>query len=211
MSRPPLLLVHGFLSTPTLLLPMRRRLAARGFDVHLTALDPLCVQSVSHLATQLDQSARRVLSTTGAPRLDVLGASQGGLVALYWLQELGGAALTRRFISVGSPFQGTWVAVAAMPALGICAPGLRDLVPGGPFARTIAQRPLPPGLQAHTFALQGDLVSPPARCRLPGVPYTDIALPNLGPAQHQLLVLSRRVTTALADALDSPAEPPCDA
>jgi triacylglycerol lipase len=46
----------------------------------------------------------------GAGPLDVLGFSMGGVIARSWIQQLGGQRRVRRFISLGSPQQGTWTA-----------------------------------------------------------------------------------------------------
>jgi len=42
--------------------------------------------------------------------IDLLGFSMGGVVSRVWLQQMGGASLTKGFISVGSPHFGTYTA-----------------------------------------------------------------------------------------------------
>jgi triacylglycerol lipase len=56
--------------------------------------------------------------------LDLLGFSIGGVIARSWIQLLGGHARTRRFISVGSPQQGT---LTALPWPGRIFSGIADL------------------------------------------------------------------------------------
>ncbi len=56
--------------------------------------------------------------------LDLLGFSIGGVIARCWIQLLGGHARTRRFISVGSPQQGT---LTALPWPGRIFSGIADL------------------------------------------------------------------------------------
>jgi triacylglycerol lipase len=60
------------------------------------------------LAERLDeQISHRFGADTS---IDLLGFSMGGIIGRIWLQDLGGAARTRRFFSVGSPHQGTMTA-----------------------------------------------------------------------------------------------------
>jgi len=66
------------------------------------------------LAHRLDE---KILNRFGADStVDLLGFSMGGIIGRIWLQELGGAARTRRFFSVGSPHQGT-ITAQAIPRL----------------------------------------------------------------------------------------------
>ena len=45
----PVLLVHGYLALPQLLLPMKHALARHGVDAHLAELSPLCLGDVRGL------------------------------------------------------------------------------------------------------------------------------------------------------------------
>ena len=53
--------------------------------------------------------------------LDILGFSMGGIIGRYWLQKFNGYKRTRRFISIGSPHKGTFIAqlVPKFPFRGI--------------------------------------------------------------------------------------------
>ncbi len=54
-------------------------------------------------------------------KLDILGFSMGGIIGRYWLQKFNGYKRTRRFISIGSPHKGTFIAqlVPKFPFRGI--------------------------------------------------------------------------------------------
>ncbi len=73
----------------------------------------------------------------GAPSVDVVGYSAGGVVARYWAAELGGDAQARRVVSLASPQHGTdLAAVAGELAPDACPQACRQLAP--------AERPAPP-------------------------------------------------------------------
>lgn len=198
--RPPVVLVHGFLATPALMEPLRRRLARSGRDVRTVTLAPLAIQDVRGLARQLDANVERLREELGAERVDVVGVSLGGVLALWWAHHLGGWARVRRCVLVGSPVRGTWAAAAGLPVLGLVSEGIWQLLPRGALVRELA-RPLPPGADVTTLSLGGDLVCPPARCRLDGARNVVVPMPR-SPLTHQWLVLSRRIARQIERVLD---------
>jgi pimeloyl-ACP methyl ester carboxylesterase len=202
MNGPPVVLVHGFLATRTLMWPMRRRLTAAGRAVFTVPLSPLVIQDVRRLAAELDTGIERLREKLGAEQVDVVGVSQGGILALWWAHHLAGFARTRRLLLVGAPVQGTWAAAAGLPLLGGVSRGIWQLIPGSPLLRELA-RPLPPGARVHTLALDGDPVSPQSRCRLPDVPHETFPA-GLGPLTHQYLVLSRPLADRVGGLLAAP-------
>ncbi len=129
----PLVLVHGLLDTPRLFSRLERRLEGQDRPVlsphlpHRFGATPL-----RQLAQQLDGliQERWGLETS----IDILGFSMGGVIARTWLQELGGAKRTHRFLSVGSPQQGTLTA-QCVPAWLFA--GLADMKRGSPLLRSL--------------------------------------------------------------------------
>ena len=129
----PLVLVHGLLDTPRLFSRLERRLKGQQRSVfsphlpHRFGAIPL-----RKLAQQLDGLIQERWGTKTP--IDLLGFSMGGVIARIWLQELGGANRTHRFISVGSPQQGTLTAQ--------CVPawlfgGLADMKCGSALLRSL--------------------------------------------------------------------------
>jgi triacylglycerol lipase len=59
------------------------------------------------LSRKLAEVAQRVRDDAGAASVDVVGYSAGGVVARLWVREEGGAEMTRRVITLGSPHHGT--------------------------------------------------------------------------------------------------------
>ncbi len=108
-SHRPLVLVHGLWNSPQLFYPLLKELNRPYWSVFIPHLPhdfgrtPLRV-----LAKQLDS---RILEEWGPEvEIDLVGFSMGGIVSRIWLQELGGAARTNHFLSVGSPHRGTLTA-----------------------------------------------------------------------------------------------------
>ena len=129
----PLVLVHGLWDTPRLFEPLRAALAERR--------TPLLVPHLPHglgwvplpqLAERLGAEIERALGP--AQPLDLLGFSMGGVIGRTWIQLLGGAQRTRRFISVASPQNGT---LAALPWPRRLLAGVADMKPGSPLLQRL--------------------------------------------------------------------------
>ena len=127
MAEPvPLVLVHGLWDTPKVFRSLLHELDHRR--------DPLLLPHLPHglgskplldLAQRLDEAIRTAF---GHDRpIDLLGFSMGGVIARSWIQLLGGAPRTRRFISVASPHQGTLI---AWPWPRQWLAGIADMKPG---------------------------------------------------------------------------------
>ena len=129
----PLVLVHGLLDTPRLFSRLERRLEGQDRPVlsphlpHRFGATPL-----RQLAQQLDGLIQERWGVETS--IDILGFSMGGVIARTWLQELGGAKRTHRFLSVGSPQQGTLTA-QCVPAWLFA--GLADMKRGSPLLRSL--------------------------------------------------------------------------
>ena len=129
----PLVLVHGLFDTPRLFSRLARRLELQ----HRPVLSPHLPHRFG--ATPLRKLAQKLdgliqdhwgLETP----IDLLGFSMGGVIARTWLQEFGGAKRTHRFISVGSPQQGTLTA-QCIPAWLFA--GIADMKRGSPLLRSL--------------------------------------------------------------------------
>jgi len=88
------------------------------------------------------------------------------VIARTWIQQLGGQRRTRRFISLGSPQQGTWT---AHPWSGRLFPGLADLRCGSALLKELnSDLEGLRGVECHSFYSSLDLaVVPGWRAVLP--------------------------------------------
>jgi pimeloyl-ACP methyl ester carboxylesterase len=197
---PPVVLVHGFLATPILMTPLRRRME-RYRTVVTPLLSPLAVQDVRVLADQLDLCIDRARTMYKSERVDIVGVSQGGIIALWWAHHMEGWSRLHKLVMVGAPVRGTWAAFAGLPWLGAVSAGIWQLLPSSPFVRHELLLPLPEDAKVTTYSVQGDPVCPPKRCALPGA--TNLALRGPpGPWKHQWLIFSRAVAEGVRQTLE---------
>lgn len=74
----------------------------------------------------------KVLETTGAAKVDLIGHSQGTLMPNYWVKFLGGATKVGSYISLAPLWHGTKAAGIGSLAAGVFAPGVNVLDLLGP-------------------------------------------------------------------------------
>jgi triacylglycerol esterase/lipase EstA (alpha/beta hydrolase family) len=106
----PVLLVPGYGGSTTGLDVLAGYLRSAGKDVTVVALPDGGQGDLNVQAQTLATSVAAVLRRTGAPSVDVVGYSAGGVVARLWVRDHGGASKARRVITLGSPHHGTDVA-----------------------------------------------------------------------------------------------------
>ena len=104
----PVLLVHGYIHNRSAFLAMSRVLKRAGFryvdGFNYNALSDGIPQSAARLGAEVE----RVIAATGADRVIIVGHSMGGIVARYYVQELGGEDTVDTVVTLGSPHGGTY-------------------------------------------------------------------------------------------------------
>jgi triacylglycerol esterase/lipase EstA (alpha/beta hydrolase family) len=124
-ARDPVIIVAGtFAGQPVASVfyaPLAARLRADGYQPHIFGLPTSGTQDIATTAQALNAFADQVRAQTGAARVDLIGHSQGGLVARHYVRFLGGSSEVDSVISLGAPHYGTAVAnVAKLFGLGSC-------------------------------------------------------------------------------------------
>lgn len=208
--RRPVIVVHGYLASKEMMIPMRSRLERAGFEAHIAQLPPLLLGKVEPMAGLLASEIDRILGGYQVQRCDLLGVSLGGLLGLRYLQVFGGPAedkpglgkhgRVRRFISVGTPFKGSPAARPAALLLGRVSEAAAQLKPDSDFIRNLNGEGLPEGLLAMSIFATRDIVAPPSACTLEGAENVEVLGPP-APLTHQGLVVSSEVIGHVVDFL----------
>lgn len=95
-------LVHGFMASAGVFRPLRKRLEAEA-NARVATFSHAPGMGIVRIARRLAAVVDRI--PEGA-RITVVGHSLGGVVARWYVQEMGGSARVSRTISLASPFGG---------------------------------------------------------------------------------------------------------
>ena len=201
-----MIIVHGYLCPRDFMRPLQWRISRLGLHVHLSDLLPLCIQEIERLAERLRITVEKVLAHEDATRCQMVGVSQGGMVAMTYLQRLGGADSVARLVTVGTPWQGSEMARFARP-LSIVLPSIRQLGPDSPLLATLREKGVPEGVDLHSIALESDFISPPKQCSFPGAECVSVRSTGFS-GGHQGLVLNRRIFAEVSEWLMRPLPDP---
>jgi len=86
------------------------KMKSEGYSTHVITLSDAGMQDVRKSAQELKEFVQKVLSGTSAKKVDIVCHSEGGLVARYYAQNLGGAAYIDDLVTISTPHRGTTVA-----------------------------------------------------------------------------------------------------
>ncbi|MEW1637676.1 alpha/beta fold hydrolase [Streptomyces sp. NPDC093801] len=156
-------------------------------------------------AGQLDAFVDRVLASTGAPKADLVGHSQGGMMPRYYLKFLGGAARVNALVGLAPDNHGTTLSgltqllpyfPGAADLISTATPGLADQIVGSAFQQKLnAGGDTVPGVSYTVIATKYDEVVTPYRSAfLDGANVRNVVLQDLCP-----LDLSEHVAIGLTD------------
>jgi len=172
-------------------------------------------QSGRELAAEVD----RVLAETGAPKVILIGHSQGGgILPVYYVNELGGAAKVSQIIGLAPSNHGTDFnglnGLTSIPILGALftavadaiAPALFQQAVGSPFQQEVyGDGDTRPGVLYTTIASVNDeVVTPYTQQALTGPGVTNIVLQDTHPGLvvgHANIFTSPQAMEAMLDAL----------
>jgi triacylglycerol lipase len=119
--RDPVVVVAGTFGPAFFYEPLAARVRADGAQAFVFELPALGTGDIANSARALDTFVDGVLARTGASRVDLVGHSQGGLVARQFIRFEGGSAVVDSLVSLGTPHYGTAVAnIADFFGFGTC-------------------------------------------------------------------------------------------
>jgi triacylglycerol lipase len=160
----PVLLLHGFLATRRALGPLARRLAKDGYRVFSIELGGIAgrfpTRRIDELAAEVRDEVERIYERNpGLGRLIVMGHSQGGLIASWWVKRLGGHRRVRTLVTLGTPHRGTRVAWAGI-LLAWLMPSLVEMLPGSRFMRRLWDTAWPARVALLSIYSRRDRIAP---------------------------------------------------
>ncbi|MEU6419139.1 esterase/lipase family protein [Streptomyces spiralis] len=170
-------------------------------------------------AGQLSAFVDKVLTATGAAKVDLVGHSQGGMMPRYYLKFLGGAAKVNALVGLAPDNHGTTLSgltnllpyfPGAEDLLKATTPGLADQVTGSDFLTKLNEGgDTVPGVHYTVIATKYDEVATPWRSQyLTGSDVRNVLLQDLCPvdlSEHLAIGLFDRVAFhEVANALDPP-------
>ncbi|MEU5791235.1 alpha/beta fold hydrolase [Micromonospora purpureochromogenes] len=118
----PVIVVGGLIGVSIAYEPIAARLRADGFRVSIFQIPGLGFGDIRESARAFKTYVDQVRARTGAAKVDLVAHSEGGLVSRWYVKFLGGADIVGRYVSLGSPQQGTYVAnILKFIGLGSCA------------------------------------------------------------------------------------------
>ncbi|MGC5018030.1 lipase family alpha/beta hydrolase [Micromonospora sp. DT47] len=121
-SANPVIVVGGLIGISIAYEPIAARLRADGFRVSIYQLPGLGFGDIRESARAFKAYVDQVRASTGASKVDIVAHSEGGLVSRWYVKFLGGVDAVGRYVSLGSPQQGTYAAnILKFVGLGSCA------------------------------------------------------------------------------------------
>jgi triacylglycerol esterase/lipase EstA (alpha/beta hydrolase family) len=137
-DRGPVLVVPGYGGRMESLDLVISALKADGRDVVEVAPKARGTGDMRAQAANLGRVARKTLRRTHAPSLDVVGYSEGGIVARLFVQKYGGDSIARRVLTIGSPHHGTELAARAQAEHpDRCPKACQQLAPDSDFMKDL--------------------------------------------------------------------------
>ena len=105
-QRNPIILIHGLWNTSDIFSSITSKLDQIGIEYFAPTLKhEYGMTSIVELTNLLNDL---ILEKYGLEKeLDILGFSMGGIIGRYWIKKFNGYKRTRKFITVGSPHNGT--------------------------------------------------------------------------------------------------------
>jgi alpha-beta hydrolase superfamily lysophospholipase len=196
------LLVPGYGGSTRGLSILAARIRAAGRPAAVVRLPGNGTGSLVRDAAALDQAVTRALHA-GAPSVDVIGYSAGGVTTLLWARDDDGARRARRVVTLGAPFHGTAVAsTAAGFDPGACPAACQQLVPGSILLNGLARGAPGPLRWLSLWTTDDQTVLPPDSARLAGA--VNVPVQSVCPAQriaHSQLPTSPVVTAMVLQAI----------
>jgi triacylglycerol esterase/lipase EstA (alpha/beta hydrolase family) len=114
----PVLLIPGYGTNRSALWFLCQYLASHGWTWIWPVNHARRFRPLEEHAALLAEQVQQLKSISGAPKVDLIGFSMGGLIAGWYLARLGGDVHVRRLVTIGAPWRGTRLGVFSRTRLG---------------------------------------------------------------------------------------------
>ncbi len=145
----PVLFIHGVLHNTATFAWIKQKMALSGWRNFRAVNLSTTQHSIAQMAEQTLETMDRMRTQFGAPQVDIVSHSLGGILARYVLQLMNQDGVVRRLITLGTPHQGTELSRYSLFT------HLRELAPG---SRTIEDLKNAPALvKTQAISISGNL------------------------------------------------------
>jgi len=147
----PVILVHGtYGDQQTLFDYLSWYVSDQGYCVFALDYGFYGTNAVARSATELAKFVDEVLAATGAAKVSIIGHSQGGALARYYVKQLGGADLVEDLVGIAPANHGTtWKGLLTLVP-GFWCQACFDLMADSPFLAGLNQGDESPGAVSYT-------------------------------------------------------------
>ncbi|MET1075801.1 MAG: lipase [Umezawaea sp.] len=176
----PVLLVPGYGGNRDSLAGLADQVRAAGRVATVLALPGDGTGDLRAQAAALDDAVEAAVDG-GAPSVDLVGYSAGGVVVRLWLAEHDSGRAARRVVTLGSPLHGTALAgEGGVLVPGACPVACTQLTPGSTLLTEVDRKPIPTTVPWLSIWTDDDTtVRPPDSARLTGA--VNVALQQFCP------------------------------
>lgn len=179
----PVLFVPGYGGSRTALLGLAQQVQAEtGRTVEVLTLPGDGTGDLDAQAAAIGAAARALLARTGAGSLDLVGYSAGGIAARVWIEQRGGAGLTRRLVTLGTPHHGTELADLGALFGSACPQACQQLRSDSALLDGLNQRSAAAGSVVSIWSSTDDVIVPPTSSVLDGA--VDVRIQQVCPGNQ---------------------------
>lgn len=180
----PVILLHGTTDSKGVWQLLGTELRLDGWTVFAPDYGTRGTEDMTASAAQIGAYITAVLHSTGAEQVIIIGHSQGGLLARYWMKRADAAAQVKHLICIGSPNHGTTNGGILSPLLSsrrsekvlasvveayFGTAGTQQIIGSAVFDEVNGAGDLLPGVGYTCIATKSDaVVVPPESCFLDG-------------------------------------------
>lgn len=160
----PVLLLYGFFSSRRTMTQLERHLTLRGHQVMSFNLGGLLgtffTADIVETANFIDYKIKRQFERHGFKKIQIVAHSKGGLVALWWALKLGGHRYCDKIITMGTPYEGTWLTyLALVTPLGFLWRDVGQMRPGSAFLSDLKNAEVPSTLKIYCVHSRRDQIA----------------------------------------------------